>query len=197
MNQQEMQRAALERELRRAIEQHQFMLYYQPKTDLQSGRIVGVEALIRWQHPERGIWNPSTHIGVAGDTGLIVEMGRFALAEGCRQFREWRDSDIRLQQIAINVSNRQFHAGNVPDDVRRNLLEHDLRSGELELEVTESLMMDNLDEVTRVLRDIRQLGASIALDDFGTGYSSMSYLEILPIDTLKIDMLFVRRQGLA
>ena len=192
MNQQAMQRTALERELHHAVEQHQFVLYYQPKVDFQSGRIIGAEALIRWQHPQRGIVNPGTFIEIAEDTGLIVEMGRFALAEGCRQFSDWRSRDIRLKQIAINVSSRQFRSGDVLDDVRKNLLEHNLQPGELELEVTESLMVDNFDEVARVLREFRQLGASVALDDFGTGYSSMSYLEILPFDTLKIDMSFIR-----
>ncbi|MEQ1774961.1 MAG: EAL domain-containing protein [Burkholderiales bacterium] len=192
MNQQAVRRASLERELRRAIEQRQFMLYYQPKVDFQSGRIVGTEALIRWQHPEAGVVNPGGFIDVAEDTGLIVEMGRFALEEGCRQFRDWRERDIRLNHIAINVSSRQFRSGNVLDDVCKNLLANDFRPGELELEVTESLMVDNFDDVTRLLKEFRAYGASIALDDFGTGYSSMSYLEILPFDTLKIDISFIR-----
>ncbi len=192
MNQLAMQRSTIERELRQAIERREFMLYYQPKTDFQSGRIVGAEALIRWQHPQRGVVNPGAVIGVAEETGLIVEMGRFALGEGCRQFSDWHSRDIDLRQIAINVSNRQFRAGTVLKDISKNMVEYGLRSGELELEVTESLMVDNFDEVACVLRELRQLGASVALDDFGTGYSSMSYLERLPFDTLKIDMAFVR-----
>lgn len=193
MNQQAVQRSELERELRQAIEQQQFLLYYQPKTDLQTGTIVGVEALIRWQHPQRGLVNPGTFITLAEETGLIVEMGQFALTEGCRQFSDWRVRGIHLQQIAINVSSRQFRSGDVLDDVRENMMNFYLQAGDLELEVTESLMVDNFDDVTRILKSLRESGVSIALDDFGTGYSSMSYLEILPFDTLKIDMSFIRR----
>jgi diguanylate cyclase (GGDEF)-like protein len=192
MNQQAVRRAGLERELRRAIEQRQFMMYYQPKADFQTGRIIGAEALIRWRHPDAGIMAPGNFIDVAEDTGLIVQMGRFALEEGCRQFAQWRDGGMPLKQIAINVSSRQFRSGGILDEVRENLRVHDFRPGELELEVTESLMVDNFEEVTRLLGEFRELGASIALDDFGTGYSSMRYLEILPFDTLKIDMSFVR-----
>lgn len=192
MNQRAVERASLERDLRRAIAERQLSLFYQPKIEFRSRRIVGAEALMRWHHPQRGMVNPAVFIELAEDTGLIVELGRFALTQGCRQFAAWRDEGIHLDHVAINVSNRQFRSDRMVDEVQVEVAACGLLPGQLELEVTESVMADNLEEVTRMLQLLRQHGARIALDDFGTGYSSMRYLERLPFDTLKIDMSFVR-----
>ena len=192
MNSEALRRASVERELRRAIEQRQFILYYQPKVELDSGRISSVEALVRWRHPERGIVDPGAFIDVAEDTGLIAAIGEFALLEGCRQFGVWRERAIKLDCIAINASSRQLRSASIIELVRDAIAAHELRPGELELEVTESLLVDNYEDVARLLGELRSLGAMIALDDFGTGYSSMRYLERLPFDTLKIDISFVR-----
>lgn len=192
MNQRAVERASLERDLRRAIDEQQFLLFYQPKIDFASMRIVGAEALIRWRHPQRGLVDPGSFIELAEDTGLIVELGRIALAQACSQFAAWRDEGVRLEHIAVNVSTRQFRSAALLHDVRTLVATHRLAHGELELEVTESVMVDSVDEVMRALDTLRQQGARIALDDFGTGYSSMRYLETLPFDTLKIDMSFVR-----
>ncbi len=193
MNAEVVKRSTLERELRRAVSEQQFILHYQPQVDPRTGRVRGVEALVRWRHPERGLVMPRHFIGVAEETGLIVAIGDIVLAAACAQFRAWRDKGIELEYVAANVSSRQFRQPNFVEAVEAALRMNAMPAQCLELEITESVLLDGADTVVDMLARLRSLGVRIAIDDFGTGYSSMSYLERLPIDTLKIDMSFVRK----
>lgn len=193
MNTEVVMRSTLERELRRAISEQQFILHYQPQVDLRTGRVIAVEALLRWRHPERGLLAPGQFIAVAEETGLIVTMGHIVLTEACAQFRAWREKGVELEHVAVNVSSRQFRQPNFVDTVEAALRANALAARCLELEVTESLLLDDVDTVVDMLFRLKSLGVQISIDDFGTGYSSMSYLDRLPFDTLKIDMSFIRK----
>jgi diguanylate cyclase (GGDEF)-like protein len=193
MNAEVVRRATLERELRRAVAEQQFILHYQPQVDPRTGRIHGVEALVRWRHPERGIIAPGRFIGAAEETGLIAAIGDIVLVEACAQFRAWRDEGLDLEYVAVNVSSRQFREPNFVEAVETALRTNAMPAGCLELEITESVVVDGTDAVVDMLARLKSLGVNIAIDDFGTGYSSMSYLERLPFDTLKIDLSFVRK----
>ncbi|RZL11133.1 MAG: bifunctional diguanylate cyclase/phosphodiesterase [Rubrivivax sp.] len=190
------ERLSLESELRRALEQDELLLHYQPKFDLATGLLVGAEALMRWQHPQRGMVPPLSFISVAEDTGLIVPMGAWALQTACRAAVQWnQDRDPLLLQplkIAVNLSARQFAGQPFSDTVREALNTSGCRPEWLEIEITESLLLDGRDEVLKVLEGIASQGVSIALDDFGTGYSALSYLTRFPVDTLKIDRSFIK-----
>jgi EAL domain-containing protein (putative c-di-GMP-specific phosphodiesterase class I) len=182
----------LERELRHGLLHKEFALYYQPKLDLRTGRIAGAEALLRWNHPARGLVAPDEFIGVAEDTGLIEEIGKKVIWDACLQHAAWRVAGIDAPQIAVNVSARQFRRGDLIQIIEQALQKTSTPPGALEIEVTESLFMDRTSNATAVLDELRKMGLKVTIDDFGTGYSSMSYLIQLPVDCIKIDQSFIR-----
>jgi len=191
MNSRALKRLAMETSLRRAIENDEFVLYYQPQIDFGSGKVVGAEALIRWQHPDLGLLQPLEFIPLAEDTGLIVAVGAWVMREACTQAEAWRRGGLANLSIAVNVSARQFQQKGFFESVVGVLEETSLDSGCLELELTETSIMENAESAVALLSDLRKLGVKIAIDDFGTGYSSLSYLKRLPIDILKLDRSFV------
>lgn len=193
MNVEVVRRATIERELRRAISEQQFVLHYQPQYDPTTNLPRGAEALIRWNHPEKGLVSPGYFISLAEETGLIAEIGRIVLIEACAQYRTWLNQGISLDYVAVNVSVKQFYHPDFLKSVETVLSDNAMQPHCLELEITESVMMDDTKVVLDVLHKLKQLGVQLSIDDFGTGYSSMSYLEQLPFDTLKIDMSFVRK----
>jgi predicted signal transduction protein with EAL and GGDEF domain len=192
MNARAVERQSIEGDLRYAIERGQLLLYYQPKIDLVTGQIVGVEALIRWRHPQRGLVPPSQFIEIAEDCGLIVPIGRWVLREACRQARAWQDAGLPKIRVAINVSAVELRAADRVSSVLDVLADTGLEARHLELELTETFLMQETASTVAVLRELRNIGVHLALDDFGTGYSSLSNLQRFPIDTLKIDQSFVR-----
>lgn len=195
INSQAMERLSLESSLRRAIDQGELMLYYQPQIDIASGATVGLEALIRWQHPERGFILPAQFIAVAEESGLIVTIGNWVMRQACVQARTWIAAGLQPPRIAINVSGRQILHDDMFESVRSALHDSGLQPGDvqIELEITETVLqsVQSMVRNTDMLQQLRSLGVLIAIDDFGTGYSSLSRLKHLPIDTLKIDGLFV------
>ena len=190
-------RLRLENDLRRAIEREEFRVAYQPIIDLETGRLVGFEALARWKHPERGIISPAEFIPLAEETGLIVQVGLQVLEESCRQMREWQlasPSDAGLT-VSVNLSAKQLAQPDLVEQIKQVLHRTGLDPRRLKLEITESVVMENADKATHLLNRLRELGVRLSIDDFGTGYSSLSYLHQLPVDTLKIDRSFVARMG--
>jgi diguanylate cyclase (GGDEF)-like protein/PAS domain S-box-containing protein len=183
----------LENDLRRAVERQEFTLYYQPIVSLETGAIRGVEALIRWQHPEHGLIMPSEFIPVAEETGLILQMGQWGLREACRQLREWQGQFAISPafQVSVNLSSKQFSQLDLIEQITRALRDTGLDPAGLRLEITESVVMENIESATDMLRQLRDLGVEASIDDFGTGYSSLSYLHRFPITVLKIDRSFV------
>ena len=195
MNARALERQSLETGLRHALEQQQFVLHYQPKINLETGAIVGVEALIRWRHPQRGLLAPGHFIPVAEECGFIVPISRWVLRESCRQARAWQDAGLPALRIAINTSAVELRSKDYVAGVRAILAETALDARYLELELNESFLMHDSKSTIGVLQELKDMGVQLALDDFGTGYSSLSYLKRFPIDSLKIDQSFVR--GLA
>jgi diguanylate cyclase (GGDEF)-like protein len=189
------ERLMLENGLRRALERNEFVLHYQPKRDLNGGGISGVEALLRWQHPDLGLLLPNQFVPLAEETGLIVPIGRWVLETACAQNMQWQQQGLPAIRIAVNLSARQFADPDLLDDIRRALDGSGMPPRLLELEITESLVMQDLTRTVRLLHDIKNLGITLSIDDFGTGYSSMSMVRELPIDALKIDRSFVREIG--
>jgi len=181
----------LENDLRRALELNQFTLHYQPQIDLKTGDLMGVEALVRWQHPDRGLVSPAHFIPLAEETGLIVPIGEWVLREACRQQKLWLDAGRRVGKVAVNLSPRQFRQKNFPGKVEAILRETQLAAEYLELEITESCAMEHAGETINQLNQLNQMGMYLAIDDFGTGYSSLAYLQRFPIQKLKIDRSFV------
>jgi len=192
MNQAAVKRLMLDHDLRVSVENRQFELHYQPQLDSRDGRIVGVEALVRWRHPRDGLVLPSEFIPIAEETGLILPLGAWVLDEACRQLRAWRDVGIRGLTMAVNLSAHQLHSPALLAQVVRALEKYALAGADLELEITESVAMHDPDASISQLRALRNLGVRLSIDDFGTGYSSLSYLKLLPIHTLKLDESFVR-----
>ncbi|MBC7453595.1 MAG: EAL domain-containing protein [Massilia sp.] len=182
-------------ELRQAIEREQFVLHYQPQVELSTGRVIGMEALIRWQHPQRGLVYPADFIAIAEETGLIVPIGAWVLRRACLQNRQWQRDGFAPMRVAVNVSARQFAQADLASTIAAVLLEVGLAPDYLELELTESLIMNDVGQAIGALRELKALGVRIAVDDFGTGYSSLAYLKRLPIDVLKIDRAFVADIG--
>jgi diguanylate cyclase (GGDEF)-like protein/PAS domain S-box-containing protein len=180
----------LENGLRKALELNQFTLYYQPQVKIGTGEIVGIEALIRWQHPEHGFIPPSEFIPLAEETGLIVPIGKWILRKACEQIKAWQDEGLPQIPIAVNVSVRQFQDDHLIDYISGILEEVGLGAKYLELEITESIMQ-NIERSTLILNQLKEIGVLLSVDDFGTGYSSLSYLKHLPIDKIKIDKSFV------
>jgi diguanylate cyclase (GGDEF)-like protein/PAS domain S-box-containing protein len=187
-----LERQAVEHGLRHAIHRDELVLHYQPQINLTTGEISGVEALLRWRHPLRGLLHPASFISVAEESGMIVGIGRWVLREGCRQAMAWQDAGLSPMRIAINVSAVELRAKNFVEGVREILQETGLDPRYLELELTETFLMRDSTSTATVLEALKDMGVLLALDDFGTGYSSLSYMKRFPIDTLKIDQSFVR-----
>jgi diguanylate cyclase (GGDEF)-like protein/PAS domain S-box-containing protein len=192
MNARAAERQALEGDLRHAIERQDLLLNYQPKINLATGEITGVEALIRWRHPQRGLVPPAQFIAVAEECGLIVPIGRWVLREACRQARAWQEAGLPAIRIAVNISAVELRAADFVSNVLSVLADTGLEARYLELELTETFLMQEANSTVAVLRALKDAGVHLALDDFGTGYSSLSYLQRFPIDTLKIDQSFVQ-----
>ena len=193
MNTRAVQRQSMEVSLRRALERQEFVLYYQPKVNLHSGAIVGVEALIRWQHPERGLLLPAQFVPIAEDCGLILPIGRWVLRAACEQASTWLQAGLPPITIAVNTSALEFRANDFLENIRTTLTDTGVEPSYLELELTESILMRDAKSTDTLLHALADLGVKLAIDDFGTGYSSLSYLWQFPIDTLKIDQSFVSR----
>ncbi|WP_420237777.1 EAL domain-containing protein [Telmatobacter bradus] len=182
-------------DLRRALERREFVLYYQPEVELSTRRIVGVEALIRWRHPERGLIPPMDFIPIAEECGLIMPIGDWGLAEACGQISRWNAEDDKLNslRVCVNLSARQFSRHGLADHVEALLRQQGIPSRQLGLEMTESSLISDINTALEVLGSLRRLGISLLMDDFGTGYSSLNYLHSFPFDVLKIDRSFVGR----
>lgn len=182
-------------DLRRALDQHQFVLYYQPEVELATRKIIGLEALIRWRHPERGLIPPMDFIPLAEETGLILPIGDWGLSEACIQIQEWCRQDQRSStlRVCVNLSARQFSREGLADHVESLLMQTGVSSRQLGLEMTESSLIPNVSTALHVLGSLRRLGVSLLMDDFGTGYSSLNHLHSFPFDVLKIDRSFVGR----
>jgi len=185
-------RFTLEAHLRQSFDRGELRLYYQPQVDLASGRIVGAEALIRWQHPRWGLVPPAEFIPLAEETGLIKPVGQWVLAEACAEARAWHEAGHRGLRMAVNLSGRQLADRRFAAEIEQTIAAAGLARGALEVEVTESVLMQDLDQTAEALAALARLGVTVAMDDFGTGYSSLTYLKRLPIDALKIDQSFVR-----
>lgn len=186
------ERFNLENQLRRALERQQFEVYYQPQVSLPSGDIIGAEALVRWNHPQLGIVSPEKFVPLAEETGLILQIGEWVLTQAALKAKEWMDCSSSLKRIAVNVSGKQILQSNFADTVYGVLVQTDCVPAMLELEITESTVMQNTEHVINTFNHIKNLGVSLAIDDFGIGYSSLSNLKRLPLDKLKIDRSFVR-----
>ncbi len=186
------QQLSLERDLRRAISAQEFELHFQPQVALESGRIVGGEALIRWNHPEKGLLLPEHFIGVAEESGSIVAIGEWVLRQACQQLALWKSRGLSIERLAVNVSGIQFSwTGGFAETVRKVVMETGIDPQMLEIEITESVIMQDTEFALKALADLNQMGVRLAIDDFGTGYSSLSYLKRLPVERLKIDRSFV------
>ncbi|HQP66658.1 MAG TPA: EAL domain-containing protein [Quisquiliibacterium sp.] len=192
MHQAVLARATLDAELRRALHDDEFVLHYEPLVDGRDGRVRGAEALIRWNHPTRGLLAPGGFIGIAEDTGLIEPIGQWVLRTACAQFVMWRTAGLALDDISVNVSTQQFRRPDFVRMVSAILADSGMQPGWLKLEITESVLVDESGEAERTLVALAALGVKLALDDFGTGYSSLAYLKRLPVDVIKIDRSFVR-----
>src|ERR1022692_2750248 len=192
MNSKAVERQSLENGLRLALERGEFLLHYQPKVKLRTGAITGVEALIRWLRPDRGLVPPAQFIPIAEDSGLILPIGRWVLREACRQAREWQDAGLLFKRISVNVSAAEFRHKDFVEGVRTILAETGFEASRLDLELTEGVLMDDAESTASVLKALKAMGLHLAVD-FGTGYSRLSYLLQFPIDVLKIDQSFVQR----
>jgi diguanylate cyclase (GGDEF)-like protein/PAS domain S-box-containing protein len=193
MNVRAVERQSIEASLRRALEREEFALYYQPKIRLDTGDICGAEALIRWTHPSRGVVAPGQFIPIAEDCGLILQIGNWVMVQACQQMRAWLDAGLVVPAIAVNVSAREFLENNFIEKVIDTLTKNRLAPAQLELELTEGVLMNRAAETAQVLQALRRHGVKLAVDDFGTGYSSLSYLQKFPLDVLKIDQSFIRQ----
>lgn len=182
----------MENKLRKAIEEGEFILNYQPQVDLHTNEVIGVEALIRWQDPDQGIIPPNVFIPIAEDSGLIIPIGEWVLRTACAQNRKWQGEGLKHVRVSVNTSIRQFKQKDFVSIVSKILNETGLDPGDLEIEVTESIIMSNAEDTIKILRELKDLGIRLAIDDFGTGYSSLAYLKHMPVDLLKIDQSFVR-----
>jgi predicted signal transduction protein with EAL and GGDEF domain len=185
-------RMSLESQLRKAVERQEFVLHYQPRLSLETLQVEAVEALLRWPHPQRGLVPPDEFIPIAEQSGLIVEIGDWVLREACSQAKRWHDLDSSSWQVAVNVSGVQFRDGSLVRRVEEAIASAGIHPGMIELEFTEGALIEYSSAVSKAVTSLKELGVATALDDFGTGYSSMSYLRHFPVDTLKIDRVFVR-----
>ena len=192
MNARAAERLQTETELRGALERREFVLHYQPKVAISTGLISGFEALLRWNHPKRGLVGPTEFISVLEDTGLINEVGEWVVTQVCDQIRTWQAAGLEVRPIAVNLSARQFNQNDLDASIRRILDETKIDPGLLEFELTESLLMSDSEDAVRILDNMRKCGIRLSVDDFGTGYSSLAYLKRFPLDSLKIDRTFIR-----
>ena len=186
-----MDKLELQSEIRNAIEDKAFEVYFQPQIELATEKIIGFEALVRWNHPEKGVILPSEFIPVAEESGLIVPLGEYVLRESCKRLKKWQDEGFVKQVLAVNLSARQFKDRDFMQKVVNIIQETEIEPSQLEFEITESMALDDLDYAIETLRKLKELGVSFALDDFGTGYSSLNYLKRLPVNQLKIDKSFM------
>ncbi len=186
------ERLTLEGSMRRGLERGEFVVYYQPKVEIRSGRVLGFEALVRWKHPDLGMVSPAQFIPLAEETGLIVPLGEWVLREACRQNKEWQRAGLAHVRMAVNLSSIQFQQPELLETIRGALRDTGLDANWLELELTESLLMQNSRAAVETLRRLRSSGVHLSIDDFGTGYSSLAYLKRFPIQALKIDQSFIR-----
>ena len=193
MNMRALERQKIESDLQRALAHQEFELFYQPQVELETGNIVGAEALIRWHHPVRGLLLPGVFMPAAQACGAIIPIGRWVLREACRQMQAWSNAGLFLRVVSVNVSALEFSDGMFLEHILMILQDTALPPACLELEFTETVLMKNVDATMTILQKLRSMGVKIAIDDFGTGYSSLSYLNQFPIDTLKIDQSFVTR----
>jgi diguanylate cyclase len=175
-----------------ALGRNEFVLHYQPKIDLQTGQVTGMEALIRWQHPERGLLLPAIFVPIAEECGLILRIGQWVLLEACRQARKWVDSGLGVVPISVNVSAVEFQSKDFISGVRAALIATGMSPQNLELELTETVLMQDAESAVTTLLDLKAMGVRVAIDDFGTGYSSFTYLRRFPVDTLKVGQSFVQ-----
>lgn len=195
MNAKAFERLSMENSLRRALERKEFVLYYQPKYSMSTGHVIGMEALLRWQTPDRGLVSPGEFIPIAEETGLIVPIGEWVLRTACAQNKAWQDEGLSPLRVAVNISARQFQLQNFVETVSRVLEETGLDPNWLELEITETVAMHNAEHGIMMLEELNEKGIQLSIDDFGTGYSSLSYLKRFPINKLKIDKSFVSEIG--
>jgi EAL domain-containing protein (putative c-di-GMP-specific phosphodiesterase class I) len=195
MNERVKERLSMESRLRQALSGNEFLLYYQPKVSLKTGQIVGVEALLRWKSSQGQLIGPASFIPLAEETGLIVPIGEWVLHTACARIKTLTDTGLPPLRVAVNISARQFGPKTLKDLVNRALSSSGLAPSALELELTETLVMQNPEDAIGVLLDLKNMGLRLAIDDFGTGYSSLSYLQRFPVDHLKIDQSFVRDIG--
>ncbi|MCG7928401.1 MAG: GGDEF domain-containing phosphodiesterase, partial [Candidatus Thiodiazotropha taylori] len=189
-----LERLMMENSLRKALSMKELVLHYQPQIDIRTGRIIGVEALVRWQHPELGLLPPAKFIPLAEDSGLIRPIGEWILRQACLQASKWRDQGFSPQRISVNcnLSAGQLNSENFVGGIQAILAEAGIEAGLLELEITETTIMNDPEHMSEIFNRLRDIGIKLAIDDFGTGYSSLSYLKTLPISKLKIDQSFVR-----
>ena len=192
MNDRAIKRMQMEASMRQALERSEFLLHYQPKVDLASGAICGIEALLRWAHPEKGLVSPAEFIPVLEETGLIIPVGEWVTREACRQIGAWQQAGLKVPPVAVNLSARQFQQKNLEVSVRDILGEVGVDPSLLQFEITESLLMNDPEGAERTLRSLKRAGVQLSIDDFGTGYSSLAYLKRFPLDALKIDRAFIR-----
>jgi EAL domain-containing protein (putative c-di-GMP-specific phosphodiesterase class I) len=192
MNIEALDRVAIEQDLRRALARDEFVLHFQPQVDLRSGAVVGAEMLVRWAHPSRGLLAPDQFISIAENAGLIEGIGDHLLRKACAQYSRWRGEGLAFKRLAVNVSTRQLRQVNFWELVRAALTAADMAAANLELEITENLLLDDVPEVVANLARLESMGVRVAIDDFGTGYSSLAYLKRLPIHVVKIDRVFMR-----
>ena len=192
MDQNASRRFVISNSLRRGLEKHEFRVYYQPKVDIASGRIVAIEALVRWEHPELGLLSPVEFIQLAEENGLIMQLGEWVLRESCLQNVKWQSAGILDLRVAVNLSGYQLQHSALLATIRKVLQETGMSPDHLELEVTESVIMQNADFAVSILSALSDLGIHISIDDFGTGYSSLAHLKRFSVNTLKIDKSFVR-----
>ncbi len=183
---------SMETGIHKALLNNEFKLVYQPQINLKTGEIVGVEALLRWQHPEHGIISPSEFIPFAEESGLIVEVGHWVLKSALAELSRWQNAGLPNVRMSINMCARQLAENNIVSMIKRTLTDYSLPPDSLEIEITENTIMDDMDSIVRKLKELSEFGVTIAIDDFGTGYSSLSYLHRLPIQTLKIDRTFLK-----
>jgi diguanylate cyclase (GGDEF)-like protein/PAS domain S-box-containing protein len=191
MNLKAEKRQSLEGDLRRALDREEFVLHYQPKVDLKTGKITGIEALIRWRQPDRGLLLPRQFVPVAEDCGLMLSIDLWVMREACKQARDWQEAGLGELPMAVNVSAKEFRSPNFVKNVRMIIAETGLEARYLELELTEGTLMEDVESTASVLQELKSMGVRLTVDDFGTGYSSLSYLRQFPIDALKIDQSFV------
>jgi diguanylate cyclase (GGDEF)-like protein len=186
-----MERLDLENSLRKALERHEFVVHYQPTIDLQKSEVVGVEALLRWQHPEKGIINPCDFVPLTEDCGLIVPIGEWLIRTVFKQLKTWREEGLENQNVSINIAPRQFRDQDIITLFKEVMHEYDIEASSITIEITESALIENVGEVERILSTLTSMGMTVALDDFGTGFASIAYLKDFPVGIVKIDRAFI------